>query len=1168
MLEVNPIQDEDQSPYSEQLDEEFSRKRTEATVSHFASKIREDHPELKDTSDDEALQVAHSVDTPNATNEEYWKVLHDVYGPPKKLPEPSLVQKGISRGGDFINNLINDVTAFPKGIAEGAAGLVKTGEGLLQASKSFGAGPAALDTPVIKEGQQLQEKSIAHLTRGGAFAAGLAASGGMNELIEPFVGPIGSKLVGNALRGAVDAGSFMGTYDATRKMIEPDVMPQDIWTAFEQGFLQNAAFGAFLGAGGTIGAAIMKRGVEAETTFKRAWDVGKAVKEADTLPRAKAAAIKFAEVFPPELASDTLTPEQSARKLIETIHGQDVLESLAGKKAVNILTKKIDDYQKNILHTTFAADVKEMPLANIVEKIDEATPVEKDIIQKELLDRELGVSPITSNPSADVTQNQSWTTHLKETVKRAEENPNDVLAQDEAFRAKSNFEAWKNREAAKKYLSPAHAEVPKARLEVATEAELNKAILNPNFKEEVELLRKNGATDEQINDLLLRSLDDRYKKPYSELASGENKDKVYAGFDPSLIRKLAGKMYQNGLGRIVPKELVQNAVDAVRGKAGGKIWVDINTEGLDPNISGNIRVIDNGHGMSPDVIQKELVDLGSSIKPENASGGFGLAKAALFANASKIKIASVAEINGKRVLSTLEGSGKDWASPAEGLTFKVIEIDESSLRHGQLLKDSGMKNNGTGTSIFLEFPKKDVDGNKINFERYQAREYTDSFSRYSRLGIPIEVKFNDVPSLLESSQKVEPLTILNFPGADITIYGGTETRSTQFPSVQILNNGLPQFNMSAGGLNEVEFPIHIVADVKSTVPTDNINYPFTTSREALSEQIESAIRTYIQKDYAGEAIRRERHKLNTLIDAAPTIGNWTVLDISGKKDVELINKIAKTSEYIPIIDGVQNMFNLMQRKLADYHSDYINVKFSGITPHETLLGVNIQAKVLERPSSENLIFFNPWTIYAETMNRVGKGIIENTPIEIAEDYTWQVVSMMIHELTHQVHKGHDALFAGGLTRNTGYLGGLSQKTFLDLFERINNNEAFFNKLAEHSKETNKSTNGENLFKKISDDATRERGYSYNEGSSQTGKTRRDQSSQIISSSNVNPTSNISDRPIGKRDFSAVEKTRKKLKIPNLTQTEAQVNLNDYLPIQELGKEELWQETPPSIKKEQ
>lgn len=114
---------------------------------------------------------------------------------------------------------------------------------------------------------------------------------------------------------------------------------------------------------------------------------------------------------------------------------------LAGKMPGDAPTRRVEDYEA-------------MPLEKLTNEISIAkTSTEKERLLKVLEKRELGSVP----KEGDVTKNSTWTKNLKDLTAEATAKPEDIKVQDEAFKAKSNFEAWKNLRDEKK-LSKIHAE--------------------------------------------------------------------------------------------------------------------------------------------------------------------------------------------------------------------------------------------------------------------------------------------------------------------------------------------------------------------------------------------------------------------------------------------------------------------------------------------------------------------------------------------------------------------------------------------------------------------------------------------------------------------------------------------------------------------------------------
>lgn len=881
----NPIAEEDVSPYTAQLNEEFERKKVVAMTSHFASKARESHPELKDATDDQVLRVLHRVETPTATNQQFWKVLTKVHGEPEKLPEPNIGQQAISMGGDFILSLVNDVLAAPRAVSETVQGMAKVAGEIPNIVTSMPYTGALEPTKGMEEANELFDKSIAHAGRAGAFGVGLAATavtaGTVNPLTAKITGKFGTsilpRLTKNVISGATDVASFMGPYSAVREGVKEGATPIDIWTAFSEGTVEGAKFGAILGVGGTIVGSIAK-----------AFKAGNAAKDAKTPAEAKSAAFKFVSIFEPEWAPIDVPPREFAETIISEVYGSDVAKSSAGKRAINQIEFKIKEYREKYVRNAFDKDTGtgvlegespqaaaakkqiETPdgplwMAAIEDKPGEVSVHNITAPTKELaLEKAQGLGTVKevlpqyerregqrrSLPGAQ----QSASGELREIAgRRAEDllelqtirdegikeveqinsaNPKDLerIYQERYPNQPLPSKDWEevrdflNRESTSKIKGSSllikKGEAQRAALETATKPEIVKAVVQPSFYDELATMKRNGASDAELESFLRRAHESYHGPAIRELKNEQGK--VFAGFHPSLMKKLASKMYKGRLGGIVPKELMQNAFDSVRGKEGG--FVDVKIKANPEGGEGSIRIKDNGHGMTPEIMVKELVDLGDSFKEEGSSGGFGIAKAAIFSQAKKVKIVSVAVVKkgegfSQKVRSTLEGSGDDWIDPKKGLDIKSEVVSDTVP---------------TGTEIDIEFPERNSEGAKTTWDTMTARNTGYIFGN-NLTGVKLNYEVNGLPVTMNMPTPKKTVSV-TIPGANIDIYTSGELKDTQFHTGIVLNKGLPQFDLPFSHFrDDVLLPQHILIDVVPTVSPESGHYPFTTSREEVTE---------------------------------------------------------------------------------------------------------------------------------------------------------------------------------------------------------------------------------------------------------------------------------------------------------------------------------------------
>jgi hypothetical protein len=479
------------------------------------------------------------------------------------------------------------------------------------------------------------------------------------------------------------------------------------------------------------------------------------------------------------------------------------------------------------------------------------------------------------------------------------------------------------------------------------------------------------------------------------------KVKAVAGMDPRIMKVLGGNLYSGNLGRIAVKEMIQNAVDSVRGmpKAKhGQITVSVDT------VSRTITVEDTGVGMLPEVATKELVDIGGSKKTEGASGGFGIAKVAIFANAEQIDITTRAKRSDGRTIEThITGTGEEWMDATKGLDVATQETSQP-----------------TGTTMNITMlPSADLD-------RYSLKDWMKKFQALHRLPMQITMTLDgqEIEGRADLHSVGQPV---EFTGGTATFYISSDTESTSMPTVQVLNNGLPQFDTGVWLPANLQMPRTIAVDIKSTGTPESENYPFSPDRERLRQEANSAVSQYIKNVLAKDAAAKER---NTYIDAikqAPLIENtpYKVFDTANLYDKSEVADLAKKPYLRDLALSIGNVFHDLKRKLQEgvpettfgVVTPSFEGSFHGIGLGPDYLGVNITGKMIE-PDMKNLILINPYVTLAEVHHEENAGLPMASKMEQA-DFASSIVATIIHELSHEQERGHGESFAGVLTRNQG-----------------------------------------------------------------------------------------------------------------------------------------------------
>ena len=181
--------------------------------------------------------------------------------------------------------------------------------------------------------------------------------------------------------------------------------------------------------------------------------------------------------------------------------------------------------------------------------------------------------------------------------------------------------------------------------------------------------------------------------------------------DERLQQIFARRMYDADLPDIVNKETVQNSFDAIKdAEEMGEIPAG---EGLilysqkDIKVDGQDRVrvtfIDNGAGMTPEILQNAFFTVGGTFKrSKKASGGFGIAKLGMFMSAEKVYVETVRD----GVVTSADVDKKFFSSSQGKKQSFPVEIT----------KDPSRKN---GTMVVLDFEKTFTkeDGKTVEYKK-------------------------------------------------------------------------------------------------------------------------------------------------------------------------------------------------------------------------------------------------------------------------------------------------------------------------------------------------------------------------------------------------------------------------------------------------------------------
>lgn len=489
------------------------------------------------------------------------------------------------------------------------------------------------------------------------------------------------------------------------------------------------------------------------------------------------------------------------------------------------------------------------------------------------------------------------------------------------------------------------------------------------------------------------------------------KGQVGAGFDPSLFKKLGQNLYKGDIATVATKEGLQNAIDAIAPKGSGKVDIDFD------EANRALTIEDNGVGMTPEIAANQFMDIGGSGKQSTQSaGGYGLAKVGLLANAEHFRMETVAVKGNQRVLTTIEGSADDWAHGRLKFESRPVDAYDKDIPPGQ-----------TGTRLFIKFDKDA----KLEFE--SAKEFINKAKRYNQSsGIQISSTIGKSEHYDWDEEFIPSgeSDLVQIPEASIEFTPGKERSPYQsWVEMHVLNNGIYQFSENKYNIKGAGLPKEVLVNIKSKVGVDEGNYPFTTSREDLKGPVKDAIEQWIN-NLAGNAGRQELDNIYKNLLNSPKIPGTHYSVIGPDLSAETSGIIQQRNYTVELVKQLDRMTQVI---LEDFKNVYPKIKaprFGGLGVEKGYLGVNILSeKINERakevggkelPYSENLILHNPYTTLTEVLDRFAEKKITNPSLDdVAFELAKQTWGTMVHEVGHQISRGHGEEFSGVMTRMVG-----------------------------------------------------------------------------------------------------------------------------------------------------
>lgn len=657
-----------------------------------------------------------------------------------------------------------------------------------------------------------------------------------------------------------------------------------------------------------------------------------------------------------------------------------------------------------------------------------------------------------SDGSPSLAAGETWRKKLSALVRAAREGESKVPMGSENAAAfdPDGFSAAKNDPQVVKALDTIHA----------LEKDLYKIEQQPKHQQDPQQMQAIAAEIERQNTLVSRVVskiknfmkDDSGEidldkmigeaEPQEMRVPGNSGNIAMGGGSPRILKVLGSSLYGKARPTVVTKELLQNSFDEHRIAGQTKpIRVHMN-EGDDMSIT----IKDFGRGMTPDELYTKFTDVGETGKAdiEDASGGFGFAKAAPMLSGKFAKVISVVNEGGKRVRYTFEGTPDQLLDQKKGVPLKREVVDNTIP---------------TGLQVTTKFPETESFYEAAEMAKNIAEKSTTVTSdvRFSRTyGNAPQKDIDDfmsersgssgVHNILESRAKTftkgKPMELqdtIKTPGANINLHfdkppAGTQSTGYEFTT---LNKGLFQTNdrgyYSSNPIPNA--PKSITADIIATVEEGHTDYPFVVNRESLNVKISDAIDNWVKENIVSGAQKKYLTKLQeaytNISELHPGANNIHYLDEGGRFTNDEINAFSSSPEFIKATSAMEQVFkNILD--VAD------TLKWGGTNPSSRLkkFGLLFQAPATKGGNTTLGIHIpNPGdlsdsAILINLMEHLNIAAALPDPID---NLSTGLFTTITHEQAHIPGGGHDTDFA---YRHAQLLDALARKRTNQLVDAL------------------------------------------------------------------------------------------------------------------------------------
>ena len=338
-----------------------------------------------------------------------------------------------------------------------------------------------------------------------------------------------------------------------------------------------------------------------------------------------------------------------------------------------------------------------------------------------------------------------------------------------------------------------------------------------------------------------------------------------------VLRLLGPAMYKGDVTSVAVKELLQNSFDAVKKQADARIAISTNSD------KNYIECIDNGIGMSPEIVSEVYLSIGGTWKENldlsERSGGLGLAKVQFFLSASRIYISTV----------------------KDGIRTE-LDCTQEELLSGEATLQTFHTDSPSGTTVRLYYPTQYTDINGTERHITMPCYWSAPVCEHPLVGYEhIKVTFNGYNICQWQNRNEFLLSTYEFTWGDVDVYYNPRSYSESNYCIhsKIYSAGLYQFdyNFQKRIIGYLKLDCHI--NIKPKVAAGMAGYPFNNQREGFNVAVEEDIKTIsknlfdIQKIIQSEQIRASYASLVSL----------TYTDVDGS---ELEDKNISTSQDVNI----------------------------------------------------------------------------------------------------------------------------------------------------------------------------------------------------------------------------------------------------------------------------